>query len=162
MDGYGARLPLHDFAFTGQFVEPFTPLPHRRVHGRNLGDRSAITGEHGLQILHTRLVYGTFRNQFTLRIRGGRLLSQAATHPVMLVGVQQEGRHLGGLSQADGQQTGGQRIQTARVTRLAGLEQALDLLQSGVGGDGRRFVQQQYAVDVAEPASRHGWETRDG
>ena len=68
----------------------------------------------------------------------------------MLVRIQQKTRDLGCLAETDGQQTGCERIQTARVAGLARGIQLLDGLQRGIRCKPRGLVQQQDAVHTTE------------
>src|SRR3546814_9675602 len=58
------------------------------------------------------------------------------------------------LAEADGQQAGGQRVEAAGMAGLACAEQVAHPLQRLVGTQAARLVEQQDAVEAAEPGTR--------
>ncbi|MOA01958.1 hypothetical protein D3C78_1213880 [compost metagenome] len=85
---------------------------------------------------------------FTLGIAGGGGLPQLHDRLVTFVGIEQVLGKLGGLTEAQRQHATGQRVETAGVTGLLGIEQPADLLQRSVGGKPQRLVEQDDATDV--------------
>ena len=107
------------------------------------------TGHGCLQAFPRDIAGRTLLDDLTLGITGIGALAKPHLHQVVLVGIQQECGHLGGLPHADRQQTAGKRVETSRVARLARTEQLLDLLQCCIGGQACRLVEQQDTVDLA-------------
>src|SRR5690606_31531803 len=68
--------------------------------------------------------------------------------------AEQAAGDLGRLAEAHRQQAGGQGVEAAGVAGLAGAEQVAYALQRLVGAEPARLVEQQDAVEAAEPGAR--------
>ena len=114
-----AGFTLHFNTLACQLVEALTLVFQGRVHRRDLLD---ITDKPFHRLAHIFFCDARYRSlfkQFAFGIARGGSLPQLAGDPVVLVGIQQETRYLGCLAKTDRQQSGGQRIKTARMACLA-------------------------------------------
>jgi hypothetical protein len=67
---------------------------------------------------------------------------------VLLARFEHERCSFTGLTEADGQHSGGEGIKAAGMPGLAGLEYTPDFLQGAVRGNTRRLVQQDNTVNI--------------
>src|SRR3546814_987603 len=79
--------------------------------------------------------------------------AQPRNRVVCLARAEQAPGDLGRLAEADGQQAGGQRVEAAGMAGLACAEQVAHPLQRLVGTQAARLVEQQDAVEAAEPGT---------
>src|SRR5690606_7157534 len=145
------RLALHYLACTGQLVQRLTILLQSRVHRRYLFDFSTKTRQQGLDFSATNGHRAAFEH-LTFGVAGGGGDAQLGHGFVTLVGIEQILGELGRLAEAQRQHTGRQRIETAGMSGLLGVEQPADLLQGRVGGEATRLVEQQDAADATTNA----------
>jgi len=111
----------------------------RDIAAKGLQDRlNFVTGQSRHRTLFQNLAF---------RIGGGGFLSQPHAGTVDLVGVQQMLGKLGGLSEADRQQAGSQRVKTAGMAGFFSLEQPTDFLQGLIGGHAFGLVEQENTVE---------------
>ena len=155
MDGTGRTFDLD--AGAGVFVQRLAVLLQRRVHRRKLVDGAGETRaggcQHGLVHLHR-----TLKHDVAFAVAADRGLAELQRGRVGLVRVEADLRELGGSTEADRQQAGGQRVERAGVARLLRLEDALDLLQRVIAGQADGLVEQQNAMQ--RPArDAHGGRT---
>ena len=132
-----------------QLVESFALVLERRVHRRNLLNLAPKTLQRPFDIGSGDIRDRASLDDLALGIAGGGGFAQLDAHPVTLVRVEQKGGDLGGRTEADRQQTAGQRIEAAGVACLPGEEDPLDPLQRGVRGLSHGFVEQQDTLHIA-------------
>jgi len=113
---------------------------------------------HGLDIVVIDVDARTAHHR-AFTVAGIRGHPQPEHRVILLVRAQEKAGQLGGLTEAQRQQAGGDGIQAAGVPRLRRIVEPLGFLQGGVGSQPGRFVQQQDAVNPAASialASAHG------
>ena len=149
MNGNGARFALYGDAFARQFVQTLSVVLDRGVHGRQLLDLPAETGQNLLYVFTPDVPRRRGFNHLAFGIRGFRGLAKTHPHHIGFIGIEKIGRDARGLAKTQRQHARSQRIQAARMAGFLRLEQMLDFLQSGVGGQTYWFVQQQDAGYLA-------------
>ena len=149
-----ARLALDRLAATRQLVQALAFELQRRMHRRHLLLLAQERRQHGIDgaIVQRRHRGALDHLRFAVTRLGA--LAELHEHAVGLAGVQQPTAHLGRLPEADRQQAGRERIEAAGMPGLGRAEQRARLLQSRVGRDTERLVEQQDAADGAMEARR--------
>ncbi len=141
------RFALHYFASTRQLVQRLAITLEGRVHRRYLTDLPTKIRQDSFDIGATN-GHRAFLQNLTFGVRRGGGFAQLRQRLVTLVRIEQVLRELGGFTEAQRQNAGGQRIETAGVTGLLGVQQPADLLQSRVGGEPQRLVEQDDSADI--------------
>ncbi len=143
-----AGVPLDLHAGAGVFVQCLAVLLQCAVHRRHLPDRSCETQGHGGQI-GRRDLDRSLPHDFALGIAGAGLDAQLGDRFIGLVRIQVQLTELGGSTEAQRQDTGGQRIERAGMACLLGAQQPFGLLQGLVAGETQRLVEQQHPMHRA-------------
>src|SRR5690606_17672821 len=154
--GNRSRLALHCFPCPGQLVQRLAVMLERRVHRRHLLDITGKARQYRLDLSQGDLA-GTHLQHLALGVTGSGGHAQTRLGNIGLVRIQQILGELGGLPKTQRQDTTGQRVETAGMSALAGIEQPAHLLQGSIGAHAQRLVENQDAVDITAFAawSRH-------
>ena len=105
MDDDVARDPWNLDAFSRVFVVVAALVLERRMPRRALCNAADEVRQRSFE-LGARSIDGTFLRDFAFRVAGCRRGAQANGHRIGLVGLEQELRELGGLAEADRQESG--------------------------------------------------------
>jgi hypothetical protein len=154
-------LALHLDALTGQLVQGLPLMLDRREHRRHLLDLAAELLERRLDALGGHALDRTGLDHLTVGVAAVGGDAELNPNPIALVRGQQVLRELRGFAEAQRQHAGGQRIQRAGVTDLAGIEQPLRPLHRIVRRHAGGLVQNQNTVHVpAATTLSHGADPR--
>ena len=145
---------LDRFAAARQLVQPLAFELQGRVHRRHLLLFAQERRQRRVDRTIVQRRYGGALDDFGLAVARLGARAELDEHAIGLAGVQQPAADLGRLPEADRQQPGRKRIEAARVTGLGGAEQRANLLESCVGGNAERFVEQQNAVRRRDRSDR--------
>ena len=118
----------------------------RRKRGRHLRDAADEFAQCRLE-RRSRNVDGARVAHDALGVARGRGDAQAHGRRIALGRVEQQLRELGGLAEAQREQSRGQRVERPRVPGLFRAVEPFGSLQRGVGREPDRLVEQQHAVD---------------
>ena len=158
LDGVHLHLALrrfNDVTAAGLHIQRLPALLQRRIDRGALADAAGQRRQRRLQGLGTDRRHRALQQHLAFGIVGVGGLAQHDLGVVGLGRAEQQAGNLGRLAEAQRQQAGGQRVETAGMAALFGTEQATSHLQGGVGTHAGRLVEQQDAIQAAELNSGH-------